>query len=147
MACGRGADGKTIVFGLFKRGDCVYTEIVPNVYKATLQAIIRGKVDPNSLIHTDGWRGYDGLVDLGLEKHFRGNHGNRGKSKTADTSTALSLSGVMPSIGWCSFMVCEGTSSSCTSRRPSFASTTGTLISTRHCLNCSEMTLFDAFAS
>ncbi|PJK15342.1 IS1595 family transposase [Lysobacteraceae bacterium NML07-0707] len=73
---GRGAGGKTIVFGLLKRGDCVYTEIVPDASKATLQAIIRGKVDPNSIIHTDGWRGYDGLVDLGLDKHFRVNHGN-----------------------------------------------------------------------
>ena len=73
---GRGAGSKTIVFGLLKRGDCVYTEIVPNASKATLQAIIRGKVDPNSIIHTDGWPGYDGLVDIGLEKHFRVNHGN-----------------------------------------------------------------------
>ena len=73
---GRGAGGKTIVFGLLKRGDCVYTEIVPNASRATLQAIIRGKVDPNSVIHTDGWAGYDGLVDLGLAKHFRVNHGN-----------------------------------------------------------------------
>lgn len=73
---GRGADGKTIVFGLLKCDDCVYTEIVPDASKATLQGIIRGKVDPNSNIHTDGWRGYDGLVDLGLEKHFRVNHGN-----------------------------------------------------------------------
>ncbi|PJK14986.1 IS1595 family transposase [Lysobacteraceae bacterium NML07-0707] len=73
---GRGAGGQTIVFGLLKRGDCVYTEIVSDASKATLQAIIRGKVDPNSIIHTDGWRGYDGLVDLGLDKHFRVNHGN-----------------------------------------------------------------------
>ena len=72
---GRGAGGKTIVFGLLKRGECVYTEIVPNASNATLQAIIRGKVDPNSVIHTDGWQGYDGLVDLGLAKHFRVNHG------------------------------------------------------------------------
>jgi transposase-like protein len=68
--------GKTIVFGLLKRGDSAYTEIVPNACKATLQAIIRGKVDPNSIIDTDGWRGYDGLVDIGLQKHFRVNHGN-----------------------------------------------------------------------
>ncbi|HQO52612.1 MAG TPA: IS1595 family transposase [Ottowia sp.] len=73
---GRGAGSKTIVFGLLKRDDCVYTEIVPDASKATLQAIIRGKVDPNSIIHTDGWRGYDGLVDIGLAKHFRVNHGN-----------------------------------------------------------------------
>jgi len=73
---GRGAYGKTIVFGLLKRGDCVYTEIVPNASKATLQAIIRGKADIDSVIHTDGWRGYDGLVDIGFDKHFRVNHGN-----------------------------------------------------------------------
>lgn len=144
---GRGAGGKTIVFGLLKRGDCVYTEIVADSSKATLQASIRGKVDPNSIIHTDGWRGYDGLVDWGLDKHFRVNHGNQSKSKAAGTSTASSLSGVMPNIGWCSFMVCDVTSSSCISRRPSFASTTAILISTRHCLNCSEMPPCEAFAS
>ena len=37
---------------------------------------IRGKVDPNSVIHMDGWRGYDGLVDVGVDRHFRVNHGN-----------------------------------------------------------------------
>jgi len=73
---GRGADGKTIVFGLLKRGNHVYTEIVPNASKATLQAIIRGKADINSVIHIDGWRGYDGLVDIGFDKHFRVNHSN-----------------------------------------------------------------------
>lgn len=30
---GRDADGKTIVFGLLKRGDCVYTEIVPECFQ------------------------------------------------------------------------------------------------------------------
>lgn len=73
---GRGAGGKTIVFGLLKRGDQVYTEIVPDASKRTLQAIIRGKADPLSVINTDGWRGYDGLVDIGFDKHFRVNHGN-----------------------------------------------------------------------
>lgn len=73
---GRGASGKTIVFGLLKRGDCVYTEIVPDASKASLQAIIRGHAMPESVINTDGWRGYHGLVDLGFDKHFRVNHGN-----------------------------------------------------------------------
>jgi transposase-like protein len=73
---GRGAGCKTIVFGLFKRNGKVYTEIVPDAKAKTLQEIIRGRANIESVIHTDGWRGYDGLVDLGYEKHFRVNHGN-----------------------------------------------------------------------
>ena len=72
---GRGARGKTIVFGLFKRNGRVYTEIVPDCSKHTLQEIIRGRVELESVIHSDGWRGYDGLVDLGYQKHFRVEHG------------------------------------------------------------------------
>ena len=73
---GRGASGKTIVFGLLKRNGKVYTRIVPNCSRATLQAVIRGKVDFKSTIHSDGWKGYDGLVDLGYKKHHRVQHGN-----------------------------------------------------------------------
>ncbi len=81
---GRGAYGKTIVFGLLKREGKVYTEIIPDVKAATLQAVIRGRVDIESIIHSDGWRGYDGLVDIGYDKHLRVHHGKnefaRGKS-------------------------------------------------------------------
>ncbi len=81
---GRGAQGKTIVFGIFKRNGKVYTEIVPDCSRSTLQAVIRGKVNLESIIHTDGWRGYNGLVDLGYQKHFRVHHGKnefvRGKT-------------------------------------------------------------------
>ena len=42
---GRGARGKTPVFGILQRGGKVYTEVVPDCAKKTLQAIIRGKVD------------------------------------------------------------------------------------------------------
>lgn len=73
---GRGASGKTIVFGIVKRQGKVYTEIVPDCSKATLQKVIRGKVKLDSVIHSDCWRGYNGLVDLGYKKHFRVNHGS-----------------------------------------------------------------------
>src|SRR5438270_10827006 len=66
---GRGASGKTIVFGLLKRDGKVYTEVVPDCKKATLQAIIRGRVALEAVINSDGWRGYDGLVDVGYSKH------------------------------------------------------------------------------
>jgi transposase len=72
---GRGAAGKTIVFGIFKRNGKVYTEIVPDCARQTLQAIIRGRVSVESIIHSDMWRGYNGLVDVGYPKHYRVNHG------------------------------------------------------------------------
>ena len=72
---GRGARGKTIVFGLLKRGDRVYTEIVPNCKSITLQRIIKGKTSIDSVIHSERWRGYNGLVDFGYKKHFRVHHG------------------------------------------------------------------------
>ena len=72
----RGAYGKTPVFGILERGGQVYTEIVPDCAKKTLQAIIRGKVSIDSIIHSDQWRGYDGLVDVGYQKHYRIKHGS-----------------------------------------------------------------------
>ena len=72
---GRGAYGKTAVFGVFKRNGHVYTEIVSDCSKATLQAIIRGRVNLDSVIYSDGWRGYSGLVDVGYGRHLRVDHG------------------------------------------------------------------------
>ena len=80
----RGASEKTIVFGFFKWNGRVYTDIVPDTKKRSLQAIIRSRVDAGSIIHSDGRRGYDGMVDVGYEKHFRVHHGKsvfiRGRS-------------------------------------------------------------------
>ena len=73
---GRGARGKTIVLGLFKRSGRVYTEVVPDCSKATLQGIIPSWVELESIIHSDDWRGYNGLVDLRYQKHIRVQHGN-----------------------------------------------------------------------
>ena len=68
-----GAYGKTAVFGIFERAGQVYTEVVSDCSKATLQGIIRGRVDPASVVNSDGWRGYNGLVDLGYG-HYRVDH-------------------------------------------------------------------------
>ncbi len=72
---------KQPVFGVFERNGRVYTEIVPDCKKETLQAIILGKISLDSVIHTDGWRSYDGLIDVGYNKHFRVNHGANEFSK------------------------------------------------------------------
>jgi len=64
---GRGAEGKTIVFGILERQGKVYTEIAPDASKKPLQAVIRGQAF-DSIIHSDGWRGYNGLVDMGYQE-------------------------------------------------------------------------------
>lgn len=71
---GRGAFKKIPVFGLLKQGGKVYTQIVSNCSRATLQEIIKGKVSLTSIIHSDGWKAYNGLVDLGYRKHHRVKH-------------------------------------------------------------------------
>ena len=70
---GRGAANKVPVFGLLKRKDMVYTRIVNDVSRETLRKIIRSKVIPESIIFTDSFRSYDGLVLDGF-KHYRINH-------------------------------------------------------------------------
>ena len=41
---GRGAYGKNVVFGIFKRNGSVYTEIVPNCSKATLNSTMDANI-------------------------------------------------------------------------------------------------------
>ena len=72
---GRGAKGKTPVFGMLKRGDKVYTQIVKNCSMSQLLPIIRGKADTGSVLYTDGFKTYDGLVNYGYKKHYRVKHG------------------------------------------------------------------------
>ena len=80
---GRGAAGKTPVFGLLKRERKVYVQIVPNCTKEELMPIIEGKILEGSTIHSDGWKGYDGLILNGYD-HYRVFHSKnefaRGKS-------------------------------------------------------------------
>lgn len=70
---GRGAGGKTAVFGILKRGGQVYTQIIADAKTDTLMPIIRQKIKPDSVVYTDYWRGYNAL-DVSEFKHFRINH-------------------------------------------------------------------------
>jgi transposase len=70
---GRGAAGKVPVFGLLKRNGRVYAAIIPNVSSATLFPIIRAKIKPDSIVHTDCFRSYDAL-DVSQFHHVRINH-------------------------------------------------------------------------
>lgn len=75
---GRGAENKVPVFGIKKRDDgSVYTQIIPNASKTTLFPIIKKLINKDdSVIYTDKFRTYDGLVFDGY-KHYRINHSKK----------------------------------------------------------------------
>jgi len=91
LKTGRGT-AKQPVFGIFERGGRVYTEIVPNASKATLQRIIRGKISLDTEIVSDGWRGYDGLVDVGYDRHMRIN--KQGKTRECFVKNGVHINGI-----------------------------------------------------
>jgi transposase-like protein len=65
---------KQPVFGIYERDGKVYTEIIPNCEHKTLHKIISGRIDLKSTIYSDSWKGYNGLVDVGYDKHIRLKH-------------------------------------------------------------------------
>ena len=80
---GRGAAGKTPVFGVLKREGKVFVRIVPRCSREELLPIIQGKILEGSTIHTDGWKAYDGLILNGYTHYRVFHHENefvRGKS-------------------------------------------------------------------
>ena len=70
---GRGAAGKTAVFGILKRNGKVYTIVVADTKQSTLMPVIKRKIKPDSFVYTDSYRSYNAL-DVSEFKHFRVNH-------------------------------------------------------------------------
>ena len=66
---GRGAAGKTPVFGVLKRDGNVYTQIIKRCSRDELMPIIQGKILERSTIYSDGWKAYDGLIVNGYDHH------------------------------------------------------------------------------
>jgi len=79
---GRGAAGKSIVFGLLERNGQVYTKVVERVTADELMVHIREHTRKGSVYYTDTFRSYNSLRRWG--KHHRLNHGKafayRGKN-------------------------------------------------------------------
>jgi len=73
---GRGAAGKIPVFGILERGGKVRVEVVQNVTGETLLTMAIKKVKRGSLIYTDKFRCYNGLISYGF-RHMRIDYGKR----------------------------------------------------------------------
>ena len=70
---GRGAKNKTIVFGMLERKGGVSLDILPDVKGGTLMKAAVKKVKKGSMVYTDQWKGYNGLIVHGY-KHKTVNH-------------------------------------------------------------------------
>ena len=70
---GRGAPGKTVVFGMVERGGDMMTRIVPNVRKATLERHILENIKDGATISTDELSSYAKIARFGYD-HGTVNH-------------------------------------------------------------------------
>mgnify|MGYP001558220956 CR=1 FL=1 len=68
---GRGANNKTIVFGILERKGKIYTKIVENVSAETLLKEIENKTSKGSVFYTDGWKSYASLHQYGKHNIIR----------------------------------------------------------------------------
>ena len=70
---GRGAPGKTIVFGMVERGGDVMTRVVPNVKRKTLERHILENIKAGSTVSTDELSSYGKVARFGYD-HSTVNH-------------------------------------------------------------------------
>ncbi len=70
---GRGAPGKTIVFGMLERNGDVMTRIVKNVRRKTLEHHIKANIEKGTTISSDELKSYGKVARLGYE-HGTVNH-------------------------------------------------------------------------
>ena len=72
---GRGAANKTPVFGMLKRDGKVYTQVVKNCSASEpIPILSEFSYLDESVIYSDCWKAYDGLVDYGAKAHYRVKH-------------------------------------------------------------------------
>lgn len=93
---GRGAAGKTPVFGLVERNGRVVAKVVDNTKADTLFKWFEKYVEKNSTVYTDEFTSYDNLSNMGYE-HDNVNHsgGNYVKGDNVHTNTIESVWSVL----------------------------------------------------
>jgi transposase-like protein len=110
---GRGAFGKMIVFGIYKRNGKVYTEIVPNCSRKTLYAIIKGKVDAAQPSIPMGFVPMTASLIWAIGSTIAFNTARMNSPSAPITSMASKASGALPKSGLSNFVVCQRIRSTC----------------------------------
>ncbi len=89
-----GLTGKTIVFGLKQRKGKVYTQVIRNCSKKVIIPLINQRISRSAIVYTDGFKTYDGLVDLGYKKHYRVHHGKNEFAKKEKKKIRNHINGI-----------------------------------------------------
>jgi len=84
---GRGAEGKTIVFGALQREGMMNAVVVPNVKANTLLPYLQDNVAKGSKLMTDELRSYKKIATLLDMEHDTVNHGAKQYGKENGTNT------------------------------------------------------------
>ena len=91
---GRGSYKKTIVFGLKQRHGRVYTQVIKNCSQEAIIPLISKRISRSAILYTDGFKTYDGLVNMGYKKHYRVYHGKNEFAKTENTKVKNHINGI-----------------------------------------------------
>ncbi len=91
---GRGSYGKTIVFGLKQREGKVYTQVIKNCSKKVIIPLINQRISRSAIVYTDGFKTYDGLVNMGYKKHYRVHHGKNEFAKKEKKKIRNHINGI-----------------------------------------------------
>ncbi|MDB5734498.1 MAG: family transposase [Alphaproteobacteria bacterium] len=62
---GRGAEGKTVVMGMWERNGFLRCKVVPNASQLSLRTEFKANIAPGTVISTDEWRGYSLVIGDG----------------------------------------------------------------------------------
>jgi len=73
---GRGAEGKSTVFGMAQRKGNVSASVTPDLKRSTVYPIIKEHIMPDSLVYTDEFSTYDRLNTQGYQ-HKRVHHASK----------------------------------------------------------------------
>ncbi|WP_148707318.1 IS1595 family transposase [Chitinophaga skermanii] len=65
---------KPVIFGIYRSGSKVYTEILPDISRSMVQAVVRGRSILETIGTADRIRKFSGVVDLGQYRLYHLNH-------------------------------------------------------------------------
>ena len=101
---GWGAAGKVPVFGILKRGEGVYTKMIPDTKVKTLLGIMQDRIVPDCTVFTDTYQSNNGMFQ---NSNTIASNIRRGLWRSTNTSMDSKISGTMRGIPYASSMVCH----------------------------------------